>query len=88
MPLRFLTVFGGIMCVGSLSFSILLILLRIFFGPEWSGNGIITLFGILFFFIGVQFFIFGLFGEYICRIGIDVRQRPKFIIASVEGKEA
>jgi len=86
MPLRFLTVFGGIMAVVSIFFALLLIALRIFFGAVWAGNGVFTLFGILFFFIGIQFFVFGLIGEYICRISMDVRQRPKFIVGSKEGK--
>jgi len=74
------------MCAVSLFLAIMLALLRIFCGPEWSGHGVFTLFGILFFFMGAQFFVFGLLGEYICRISIDVRQRPKFIIGSKEGK--
>ncbi len=86
MPLRFLTVFGGIMAVSSIFFALLLIALRIFFGAAWAGNGVFTLFGVLFFFIGVQFFVFGLIGEYICRISMDVRQRPKFLVGSKEGK--
>ena len=86
MPLRFLTVFGGIMAAVSILFALLLILLRLFFGAVWAGNGLFTLFGILFFFMGIQFFVFGLIGEYICRISMDVRQRPKFIVASKEGK--
>lgn len=86
MPLRVLTVFGGVMCAVSLLLAIVLIILRIFLGPVWSGHGLFPLFGILFFFIGGQFFVFGLIGEYICRISMDVRHRPKFIIGSKEGK--
>lgn len=86
MPLRFLTVFGGIMAGTSIFFALLLIALRIFFGAAWAGNGVFTLFGVLFFFMGIQFFVFGLIGEYICRISMDVRQRPKFLVGSKEGK--
>lgn len=85
MPLRFLTIFGGIMSVAGLSAGILLIVLRLLFGSVWAMDGVFTLFGILFFFVGVQFFVFGIFGEYICRISMDVRNRPKFVIASREG---
>lgn len=86
MPLRFLTIFGGVMAVVSIFLALLLITLRIFFGAVWAGNGVFTLFGVLFFFMGIQFFVFGLMGEYICRISMDVRQRPKFLIGSKEGK--
>lgn len=85
MPLRFLTIFGGMMCIAGLSAGILLIILRLLFGSAWAMNGVFTLFGVLFFFVGVQFFVFGIFGEYICRISMDVRNRPKFVIASKEG---
>ena len=86
MPLRILTIFGGVMAGVSIFFALLLITLRIFFGAVWAGNGVFTLFGVLFFFMGIQFFVFGLIGEYICRISMDVRQRPKFLVGSKEGK--
>jgi undecaprenyl-phosphate 4-deoxy-4-formamido-L-arabinose transferase len=85
MPLRFLTVFGGIMSVVSILFSILLIVLRLFHGAAWANNGVFTLFAILFFFIGIQFFIFGILGEYICRISMDVRKRPKYLVSFKKG---
>jgi len=85
MPLRFLTVFGGLMCFLSILFGIVLIILRFSLGHAWAEGGIFTLFGILFFFVGVQFFVFGILGEYICRISMDVRRRPKYLIVSREG---
>jgi len=47
-------------------------------GPE--GEGTFTLFGILFFFIGIQIFALGVIGEYIGRIFQEVRRRPRYII--------
>ncbi len=85
MPLRFLTVLGGVMCMVSVCFGILLIFLRIVYGAIWGGDGIFTLFGILFFFVGLQFLAMGILGEYICRISMDVRERPKYFIMSKEG---
>ncbi len=87
MPLRFLTVFGGVMCAASILFAIIIIVLRVLYGAEWAEGGVFTLFGILFFLMGLQFFIFGIMGEYLCRISMDVRQRPKYLISSVEGAE-
>jgi undecaprenyl-phosphate 4-deoxy-4-formamido-L-arabinose transferase len=47
-------------------------------GPELEGT--FTLFGILFFFIGIQIFALGIIGEYIGRIYQEVRRRPRFVI--------
>jgi undecaprenyl-phosphate 4-deoxy-4-formamido-L-arabinose transferase len=55
-----------------------LIVRRLFMGPE--GEGVFTLFGILFFFIGIQILALGIIGEYIGRIYQEVRRRPRFII--------
>ena len=85
MPLRLLTVLGVGMCGASAIFGALLLVLRFCYGTAWGAYGVFTLFGVLFFFVGIQFFTFGVMGEYICRISMDVRKRPKYLIASMEG---
>lgn len=87
MPLRLLVFLGGMMCGISTLFGALLIILRIMYGSIWGAQGVFTLFAVLFFFVGVQFLAFGILGEYICRISMDVRQRPKYLIASKEGAD-
>ena len=64
-----------------------LILLRIFLGTAWAVEGVFMLFAILFIFIGAQFIGLGLLGEYIGRIYVDVRARPKYFIQQVVGKK-
>jgi undecaprenyl-phosphate 4-deoxy-4-formamido-L-arabinose transferase len=61
-----------------LFFAIFLFARRLIVGPEVEGT--FTLFGILFFFIGIQIFALGVIGEYIGRIYQEVRRRPRFII--------
>jgi undecaprenyl-phosphate 4-deoxy-4-formamido-L-arabinose transferase len=51
---------------------------RLLIGPE--GEGTFTLFGVLFFFIGIQIFALGVIGEYVGRIYQEVRRRPRYII--------
>jgi len=85
MPLRLLVFLGGLMCAASTLFGALLIALRLYHGSIWAAHGVFTLFAVLFFFVGVPFLAFGILGEYICRISMDVRQRPKYLIASKEG---
>jgi len=42
-----------------------------------------TLFGIVFFLIGVALFGIGLLGEYVGRIYAQVRERPRYIVQAV-----
>ena len=48
---------------------------RIIVGPE--AEGLFTLFGIVFFLIGMALFGIGLLGEYVGRIYAQVRERPR-----------
>jgi len=82
-PLRLLSVFGSVIALLGFSLSVLLVALRLAFGPQWGGEGIFMLFAILFTFIGAQFIGMGLLGEYIGRIYNDVRARPRYFIQRV-----
>lgn len=82
-PLRMLSVFGSIIALLGFSFALVLIVLRLFLGPQWSAQGVFTLFAVLFIFIGAQFVAMGLLGEYIGRIYNDVRARPRFFVERV-----
>ena len=54
---------------------------RLVIGPE--ADGVFTLFAIVFFLLGITLFGIGLLGEYIGRIYLQVRQRPRYIVAAV-----
>ncbi len=83
VPLRFLTVMGGIIAAAGFGFAILLFVLRLVHGPEWAAEGVFTLFAILFIFIGAQFVALGILGEYIGRIYDSIRARPPYIIERI-----
>lgn len=85
-PLRLLSVVGSVIALGGFALTILLLALRLFFGPIWAAEGVFTLFAILFFFIGAQFVAMGLLGEYIGRIYNDVRARPRYFVHTVVGE--
>ncbi|PIJ50723.1 undecaprenyl-phosphate 4-deoxy-4-formamido-L-arabinose transferase [Erwinia sp. OLTSP20] len=87
-PLRLLSIFGSITALAGFALAVLLLLLRLFFGAEWSGRGVFTLFALLFMFIGAQFVGMGLLGEYIGRIYNDVRARPRYFIQRVVSSES
>ena len=49
------------------------------------GIVLVTLFAVLFIFVGIQMVGIGLIGEYIGRIYTDVRARPRYFIEEVIG---
>jgi undecaprenyl-phosphate 4-deoxy-4-formamido-L-arabinose transferase len=77
-PIQMISTLGIAIAALGLLFAIFLFVRRLFLGPE--GEGVFTLFGILFFFIGIQILALGIIGEYIGRIYQEVRRRPRFII--------
>ncbi len=87
-PLRMLSVFGSIIAVLGFMLSVLLVSLRLMFGPQWAAEGVFMLFAVLFMFIGAQFVGMGLLGEYIGRIYTDVRARPRYFIQRVVSSDA
>ena len=86
-PLRMLSVFGSIIAVLGFTLSVLLVVLRLAFGPQWAAEGVFMLFAVLFMFIGAQFVAMGLLGEYIGRIYTDVRARPRYFIQRVVSRD-
>ncbi len=86
LPLQVFSLVGVSLSVLSAFFVVYLALRRIFIGPEVAG--VFTLFAILFFLMGVILFGIGLLGEYIGRIYLQVRQRPRYLIENVlEGEQ-
>lgn len=81
VPLQVFSLVGVTLSMLSAIFVAYLAFRRIFYGPEV--DGVFTLFGILFFLMGVILFGIGLLGEYIGRIYQQVRQRPRYLIETV-----
>lgn len=84
-PLRLLSVLGGALAIAGFAFSIVLLVTRMLYGAHWAGEGVFTVFAILFIFIGVQLLAMGLLGEYIGRIYHDVRARPRYFVHKIVG---
>jgi undecaprenyl-phosphate 4-deoxy-4-formamido-L-arabinose transferase len=81
VPLQVFTATGMLIAILSLVFVLILAIRRLIVGPE--AEGLFTLFGIMFFLVGVLLFGLGVVGEYIGRIYAQVRQRPRFVIATI-----
>lgn len=81
VPLQIFSFVGMILSLVSAGFFLLLMIRRIFIGPE--AEGLFTLFSLQFFFIGVCLFGIGILGEYVGRIYSEVRRRPRYLIKQV-----
>jgi len=85
-PLRLLSLTGAVISMLGIGFGLLLLVLRLVYGARWAGEGVFTLFAILFMFVGAQFIGMGLLGEYIGRIYQDVRARPRYFVQEIVGR--
>ena len=88
VPLRLLSVLGGVLSVVGVGFGVFLLVMRWLHGPGWAAEGVFTLFAVLFVFVGLQFVGMGLLGEYIGRIYHDVRARPRYFVQQIVGRKA
>lgn len=81
VPLQFFSLLGIALSFGSAALFILLIIRRFVMGAEVQG--VFTLFAISFFMMGVILFGIGLLGEYVGRIYLQVRARPRYVIQAL-----
>ena len=81
VPLQMFSLAGMLISLLSILFVGYLAVRRLLLGPE--AEGVFTLFGIVFFLLGIALFGIGLLGEYVGRISQQVRQRPRYLIQAV-----
>jgi undecaprenyl-phosphate 4-deoxy-4-formamido-L-arabinose transferase len=81
VPLQWFSMLGIVVSMGSAALFVLLIVRRILLGPE--AEGLFTLFALVFFLIGLALFGIGLLGEYVGRVYLQVRHRPRYLIEAV-----
>ena len=81
VPLQWFSMLGMAVSAGAGALVLLLVLRRIFIGPE--EGGLFTLFAIAFLLIGLALFGIGLLGEYVGRIFQEVRSRPRYVISAI-----
>jgi undecaprenyl-phosphate 4-deoxy-4-formamido-L-arabinose transferase len=78
MPLRLATLAGTLISLLSIGFGVFLFIRRLLEGPE--AEGLFTLFAILFLAVGAEFLALGVLGEYVGRIYVEVRRRPRSVV--------
>ena len=86
LPIHLVGFMGVTIAFLGLLFGFMLIVRRIFLGPEVEG--VFTLFAILFVFVGLNTLGLALIGEYVGRIYREVRGRPRFVIRKTLGPES
>ena len=86
LPIHLVGFMGVAIALLGLLFGFMLIIRRIFVGPEVEG--VFTLFAILFVFVGLNTLGLALIGEYVGRIYREVRGRPRFVIRKTLGPES
>ncbi|MDT3679794.1 MAG: glycosyltransferase [Burkholderiaceae bacterium] len=81
VPLQMFSLAGMLLSVLSAALVVVLVLRRLFLGPE--EGGLFTLFAIQFLLMGIALFGIGLLGEYVGRIYQEVRRRPRYLVSAV-----
>lgn len=81
VPLQLFSMVGMAVATLSAILVVYLFVRRFLVGPE--AEGLFTLFGVVFFLIGIALFGIGLLGEYVGRIYAQVRERPRYIVEAV-----
>lgn len=79
-PLRLATYLGALMTVFSLGFGVKTIVHYFFW--EHPNPGYASTILLISFLMGIQFLLIGLLGEYVARIHVEVKKRPRYFIAS------
>lgn len=80
-PLQVFTFFGMLVSVLSTFFVAYMFIRRLIVGPE--AEGLFTLFAILYFLVGIMLMGLGIVGEYIGRIYLEVRNRPRYVVREI-----
>lgn len=84
LPIQVLSLTGiGISILATLM-ALVLLGHRLIYGPQQEG-ALWTLFAVAFFFFGLVFLAFGIVGEYIGRIYLEVRRRPTYLVRAIHG---
>jgi undecaprenyl-phosphate 4-deoxy-4-formamido-L-arabinose transferase len=86
-PIQILSLTGIGISVLATMMAAVLIAHRLIYGPQQEG-ALWTLFAVAFLFFGLVFLSFGVIGEYIGRIYLEVRRRPTYIVRAIHGADA
>jgi undecaprenyl-phosphate 4-deoxy-4-formamido-L-arabinose transferase len=81
LPVQIVGIAGAVAAAAGIATALIVSAWRLFHGGPLDRGGIF--FAIVLFFIGVQIVGIGLVGEYVARIYMEVRRRPRYIVREV-----
>jgi len=84
-PLKLITIIGAIIFVGSMGMSLWIIVMKILFNetiPGWASTTVP-----IYFMGGVQLLALGIIGEYIGKIYIETKARPRYFVEEKTGHD-
>jgi glycosyltransferase involved in cell wall biosynthesis len=85
-PLRLITALGLIVCTGSFALVLWALGIRLFTDqivPGWASTVVP-----IYFLGGVQLLCIGVIGEYLAKIYLEVKARPRFVVERMAGRQA
>src|SRR5699024_11284615 len=85
-PLRVWTYIGALVAFISFIYAAIIIANKIFFGNAVSGYA--SIMTVMLFLGGIQLIGIGVLGEYLGRIYMESKERPRYIVSSVIGHDA
>jgi undecaprenyl-phosphate 4-deoxy-4-formamido-L-arabinose transferase len=83
LPLRATMAIGALTAALAFLTGAVLLAGRLIEGREWAVSGVFTLFSFTFALLGVMLFALGTLGEYVGRIYVSVRHRPRYVVREV-----
>ncbi len=86
VPLQLFTLLGFLTAAGGLLFGIYLLVRRFVLLGQSEAEGVFTLFALAFVVMGVLMAGVGMVGEYVGRIYVEVRRRPRYLVREVHGE--
>jgi len=81
VPIQLVSVAAILVSLAGLAFGVVLLIRRVLGGPQ--GEGVFTLFALVFVLRGLLILAVGLVGEYVGRIYLEVRRRPTYRMRAV-----
>ncbi len=81
LPIQLIGMAGGLVALAGMGFGGYLFLRRWMLGPE--GEGVFTLFAIIFVFVGIEILAVAMIGEYVGRIYANVNGRPPYRVRHI-----
>ena len=79
-PIRMVTYMGAFLCIGSMVAALALVIYKLVGNVVTGWTSMMVL---MLFLFGLNFAFLGILGEYIGRIFLETKQRPKFMIGEI-----